>query len=252
MQPTDTLMISTTTPAACAQSEGSVERLEYPGVAIPEQIPLAIYLPPCYGERAQQLSALYLLHGYPFDENHWIDLGVVELVDRQIIAGEWPPMMMIMPRQPEPLFRSTDGGPGSYEQEFIEGLLPFIESSYQVASSRAILGISRGGIWALEIGFRNPQLFNAVGAFSPALALNYAAAEYDPFELAISLERMPDRILLLYGETDWAKTETVRLSDVMLEMQIAHTAMEVPGGHVDSTWARALHEALAILLESTP
>jgi enterochelin esterase-like enzyme len=207
-----------------------------------------VYLPACFEETEEEIGSLYLLHGYPFDENHWLDLGVVEVANRQIGAGAWPNVIIIMPRQPEPLFRGTDGGKGSYEEEFLEGLIPYIQRTYSVDGPRAIVGISRGGIWSLEIGLRNMYLFYGVGAFSPALAVNAAAPEYNPFELVRTLQLDSQRILLLYGDSDWAKTETVRLGDLMQELGISHSSVEVPGGHLDSTWAQALQEGLGLLL----
>ena len=123
-----------------------------------------IYLPPCYGSGVNDYPALYLLHGYPFDEKQWIDLGTIEIVDGMIQAGMRSPFFVVMARQPEPLFRSTDGGPGSYEQEFLEGLVPAIEGDYEVhpgPTGRVVAGLSRGGVWALEIGLRNPGIGTA-------------------------------------------------------------------------------------------
>lgn len=248
---TSTNRLSTATPPLCIETEGRLERGEYSGIAIAEQIPISVYLPPCFEELDEEIGALYLLHGYPFDENHWLDLGVAEIADRQMSAGVWPPTLLIMPRQPEPLFRGTDGGAGSFEQELLEGLIPYIQETYKVTGPRSIVGISRGGIWALEIGFRNPQFFHAVGAFSPALAVNNAAPEFDPFQLVRMLQQTPGRILLLYGDTDWAKTETVRLSELMLDLGISHKESEVSGGHLNSTWSRALSEALDFILNTT-
>jgi enterochelin esterase-like enzyme len=121
------------------------------------------------------------LHGKPFDEAHWDDLGLDEAAEAGIVAGEWSPLLLVMPHVPEPLFSQTDGGPGSYEQELLEGLLPAIGSRYPIDHARlAISGISRGGVWALEIGLRHPETFGIVASLSPALALNRARPQYDP------------------------------------------------------------------------
>ena len=91
---------------------------------------------------------LYLLHGYPYDETEWATLGLDLTVAGSVLSGEWPPFLVVMPRVPDPLYRSTDGGPGSYEEEMVDGLVSFIDLTFQTdprPERRAIAGISRGG-----------------------------------------------------------------------------------------------------------
>jgi hypothetical protein len=137
--------------AACTETIGSFQTGLYPGIAVATEVPFSIYLPPCYGAQDEQYPTLYLLHGYPYDQGHWQDLGAIEIADDGIGQGDWPPFIMVMPLQPDPLFRGSDGGPGSYEMELLEGLIPYIEGEYRSdPSGRALAGISRGGVWALE------------------------------------------------------------------------------------------------------
>ncbi len=227
----------------CMETVGQLEESSYRGVAVPEEIPFKVYLPPCYDVSGERFPALYLLHGYPFDESQWIDLGAIEIVEGLIRESERSAIVVVMPRQPEPLFRSSDGGPGSYEQEFLEGLLPAIEREYRVLperSGRVVAGLSRGGVWALEIGLRNPDRFAAIGALSPALAVNYAREVYDPYYLAQEQEQIPDHIVLLAGEEDWALPGTQRLGGILTQRGIEYAWIEVPGGHEDSTWKAGL------------
>jgi enterochelin esterase-like enzyme len=215
------------------------------------EVPLLVYLPPCYSEADPGYPVVYLLHGLPYDERHWLDLGTVDWVESRMAAGDMPPMVVVMPYQPEPLFTSTDGGPGSYEQEFLEGLLPFVESQYRVDSERRGLGgISRGGIWALEIAFHDPGSIAALAALSPALAVNSPRPAYDPFELASSATTLPGHILLLAGDRDWAATGTERLSQLLAGRAIQHKFTLVPGDHSDPTWSGALGEVFNFLSEA--
>ena len=221
----------------------------YRGAAVAQEVPYLIYLPPCYDQRSERYPTLYLLHGFPFDANHWMDLGAAELVDKGIARDGWPPVILVMPLQPEPLFRGSDGGPGSYETELLEGLIPHIESTYRVdLTERSLGGISRGGVWALEIGFRNPEEFASVAGLSPALAVNHPRPPYDPFEISVSGQALPVEILLVAGEDDWAKTETVRLSEVLNSQGHQHSLQLVKGDHSDTTWAAAMPEVLRFLI----
>ena len=238
------------TPTQCAEPGGQVIQGTYPAIAVPGEVPLAVYLPPCYADQERPLPVLYLLHGYPFDEGHWLALGAAQVADGLILSGQRPAFLMVMPRQPEPLFRSSDGGQGSYESELLDGLLPYVESTYPAApdqGSRALAGISRGGVWALEIGLRHPETFSAVGALSPALAVNHARAPYDPFQIVQSGAELPERLLLMAGDKDWAAAQTLRLSTLLNDLGWPHLWLQIPGGHTAATWEAGMLPVLEYL-----
>ena len=233
---------------------GTVETDSHPGFVLPEQIPYRIYLPPCYHLRERRYPVLYLLHGFPFDESHWVELGVIELVDEKIESDNWPPFIIVMPRQPEPLFTSSDGGPGSYEEEFLEGLIPYIDQTYRTLTTqdtRAMAGISRGGVWALEITFRHPDLINAVASLSPALHVNYARPPYDPFVIINSGARLPSRIYLSAGEGEASFLDKVEELSLALDAHgVAHSFIVGSGGHDAEGWKAMMEEALNFLVKN--
>ncbi len=229
--------------AVCTELAGSLQEGVYRGIAVAEDIPYNIYLPPCYDVYGEDYPTLYLLHGYPHNQGHWQDLGAIEMANDGIGAGIWPPFIMVMPLQPEPLFRGSDGGPGSYETELLEGLIPHIESNFRSdPSARALAGISRGGVWALEVAFRNPMDFISVAALSPALAVNGARPPYDPFNIVAAAVQFPSQILLLAGDEDWAAVETERLSQSLIEAGVEHVFQITEGNHSDETWAAVLRD----------
>jgi len=252
-RPAATEQVPTAVPTEeCTEAAGSLQAGVYRGIAVAQDIPYNLYLPPCYDSLDQYYPTLYLLHGYPFDETHWESLGAIEIANDGIGGGEWPPFIMVMPLQPEPLFRSSDGGPGSYETELLEGLVPFIEKNFRSdPSARALAGISRGGVWALEVAFRNPLEFDSVAALSPALAVNSARPPYDPFEIVANSDRYPRRILLLAGDKDWAAVETKRLSQALSEAGAEHTFRIMAGDHSNETWAAAMGEVIGFLALGT-
>ncbi len=244
----------TTTPTpACTEPRGRLEQGAYPGAVAQGAVPVLVYLPACYDVDPAAYLLLILLHGKGtgMDETQWLDLGAVALADAGIARG-WPPFLMAMPRQPEPLFSGSDGGPGSYEAELLEGLLPYLQATYRLrrdAEGRALLGLSRGGVWALEIGLRRPDLFAQVAALSPALAVNYPRPAYDPFALAEAGGPLPARVHLSAGEADWARSETERLAGMLQATGVEVEMLLVPGDHSRDTWLQALPEALAFLVE---
>jgi enterochelin esterase-like enzyme len=217
------------------------------------EVPFRIYLPACAATGSERLPVLYLFHGYPFDEAHWDTLGLDEMVESWIQAQEVPRVVLVMPRLPEPLFRGPkSGGPGSYEAELLQGLLPAVEAEYPVATSpdrRAIAGISRGGVWSLEIGMRHPEAFATVAALSPALSVNYAPPTYDPLVLAAGTSPLPERFYVAVGAEDWARPKSEALVETLQARGKSAVLDIVPGGHAAETWIAALPGLLTYVTE---
>ncbi|TET85568.1 MAG: hypothetical protein E3J37_01685 [Anaerolineales bacterium] len=252
--PTRTLTpTSSPTPTpVCTDKYGRVEVTTYPGFVLPEQIPVRIYLPPCYAQDGQRYPVLYLLHGFPFDESHWGDLGVDGLADEGIGSGTWPPFIIVMPRQPEPLFTSSDGGPGSYEAEIVEGLVSYIDRTYRTdicPEARALGGISRGGVWALEVAFRHPNMFDIVAALSPALHMNYARPPYDPLVIVRKDSRLPGHIFLSAGDQEVQfRAKVEKLSQTLEEIGIPHMLVIGSGGHDAELWITVIQDMLNFIV----
>jgi enterochelin esterase-like enzyme len=236
----------------CNESVGKVIEDEYQGVNIQSKIPILVYLPPCYGTGDKTYPTLYLLHGKPGNETYWIPFGVVQAADTEIGRNGSAGFIMVMPDIPEPLFCSTDGGPSSYEAEFTEGLLPYIESNFHTIRSpeaRAIAGISRGGVWALEIGLTRPDLFKSVIALSPALSVNYPRPEYDIFFLAGKAQDY-QKFFLAAGDMDWALGETTRLADTFAKQGTNYEMEIVSGEHEAKTWTNVIPSMLQFVTKN--
>lgn len=236
---------------ACRHGKGSLNDGEYPGAVVSGPVPYKIYLPDCLAVTPSPMPVLYLFHGKPYDETHWIDLGVIDVYQTGVEKGLWSEAVLVFANLPEPLFSQTDGGPGSMEQEFLNGLLPAIETQFLAGGEtgrRAVVGISRGGIWSLEIGLNNPDLAAVVGAFSPSLAVNYPRPQFDPLELARNASNSSKRYFLLAGEGDWARQETERLASVLEQSGQAVELIVVPGEHLDPTWQAGLEPLLEFVL----
>jgi enterochelin esterase-like enzyme len=249
VHPTASAFAPETQPLACLSPEPQELERTYEGVAVAGEVPVLILLPPCYEETQEAYPVLYLLHGKPMTEQQWRDLGLAEILQQGWREARWPAFIAVAPRQPEPLFSNSDGGPGSYEEEFFEGLVPFIEASLAVdtlPSRRALGGISRGGVWALELALTHPEAIGTVAALSPALAVNYARPLYDPLHLALDSGPLP-RLFLGAGEADWARPATERLSQLLLDREADVRTDLVEGGHEEATWLRLLPGALDFL-----
>ncbi len=245
---------STPAPASrptCDQLEGSLEFTSYTGVVNEDEIPVIVYLPPCYGMFEYRYPVLYTLHGYPLDENHWMDLGIIEVAERGYASQRWPHFLIVLPFIPQTLNIHTDGGDGSYEQEFIEGLYPYIIKNYQVRSGSeyaALAGVSRGAVWSLEIGLRNSEVIGIVASLSPALHVNNPRPAYNPFFLVRESTDLPDRIFLSVGaEEGGFHDKTIEFVELLTSLDIQHTFLKSTGAHIDSTWVAIMDDVIAFV-----
>jgi enterochelin esterase-like enzyme len=253
--PSVTATIAATATVDCRAGPGRVDEITYPSLLLDQPIPARVYVPPCHDQTTQSFPTLYLLHGYPYDETEWELLGVESLVDEAVRSGDWPPFLVVMPRVPDPLFRSTDGGPYSYEAELTEGLVSYIDLAYHSdprPDRRAIAGISRGGVWSLEIALNNPDVFDGVAAISPALSLNSARREYDPVFIVRRGETLPSKIYLLAGDEDWARQATEDFALLLEGLGVPHQLVVYRGGHDDASWAPELEPLIAYLVADWP
>lgn len=234
----------------CHSSVGQVVKDKFASTVIGGSVPVKIYLPPCYTDAGNinQYPVIYLFHGSPFDENHWINIGVVDAANNLIGSGELPPFMIVMPRGDlDGTFGHSSGGDNSWEGVIVNELLPYIDKNYRTLTDRryrAIGGISRGGVWSLEISFRHPDLFGSVGGHSPALSVNLASGDYDPFNAIHDHPIDSLRIYLDAGDTDWTRFSTSDLSKALDDMHIPHTFAINPGDHLDSYWSSQVYAYL--------
>ncbi len=240
---------------SCQTHPGRLERVSYSSLNLGRPVPVIVFVPPCYDLAHRAYPVLYLIHGYPMDETEWVDLGAARLAADAMQAGLWPPFLIVMPRAPDPLFTRTDGGPHSYESEVLDGLVSFIDLAYRTdprAQARGLAGISRGGVWALEIALRNPDVFDSVGALSPALEGNSPRAAYDPSVIARGSGPFPGRIFLAAGDRDWAREGTQAFEQLLSGRHVAHEYVTFHGGHEDAAWATTIEPLIRFLTAAWP
>ena len=194
-----------------------------------------VYLPPCYDpDVAGGYPLLLMLHGQAATNDQWLRLGLTNAADELIMKKEIEPLVIVMP------FEVT-WTPGPKESQFdealIEDVLPYIEEQYAVCaqrSCRAVGGLSRGGNWAVHLGFAYPQLFGIVGAHSTPLFYGelwniQAAAGSPPESLPL--------IVIDAGDRD-AEKELVREFITALDAAgIPFDFFEFPGRHEESYWS---------------
>jgi enterochelin esterase-like enzyme len=232
----------------CVETQGRIEQGTFPSAILGREQPYRVYLPPCYDASEEIYPVLYMLHGYPYDDSHWDDLGIDEAADAGIAQSTLPPFVIALPAADnEGTFTKTSGGPKSFEGVMLEEFIPFVEARYRVSSKpggRAIGGMSRGAVWSLEIAFRSPELFSAVGGHSAALNVNLAPPQFDPIFLASSADLKSLRIYLDAGENDWVLPGVEQIHQELTAAGIVHVYNLFPGYHEDGYWSAHVAEYL--------
>jgi len=237
---------ATSTPAPtatrCAETVGQMVQGTFPSPVQGIQQRYRIYLPPCYGQSGRLYPTLYLFHGNVYTESHWDDLGVAQAAG----AGRTP-FLIVLPFGGE-IANATSGGDWSFEGVVMNELIPFIEQRYcawPAAAGRAIGGISRGGYWSLEIGFRHPEHFAAVGGHSAALFYNNAGPVYNPLTTGANPRLSALPIYLDIGERDWLRQGVFDLHALLETAGAPHAWQLNPGAHQDAYWQEHMVEYLA-------
>ncbi len=246
----------TPTPYYCAYMRGKTESATFSSKAMGERVRFLVHLPPCYDDYpAAAFPVVYLLHGWPLDERHWDTLGVDEVLDDWVIRGMAGPAIIVLPGvSADGLYVNSSGGSWSFEGMLVDELVPLVDQTYRTwrdPAGRAIGGVSRGGVWALEIAFRHQDMFSIVGGHSPALALNRPMPQYDPF-LLVKEDVSGIRIYLDAGDLDWAKASTAKLYEALSERGADVTYQVHNGGHVDKLWQESMADYVAFYTATWP
>jgi enterochelin esterase-like enzyme len=233
---------------------GTLEDDRLPSPIIGEELPYRVYLPPDYAtNQGRRYPVLYMLHGAGGNYTEWSDSFLPERLDQMVRQGEVPPLILVMPDDtgdgPTYWANWSNDGP-RWADYVIQDVVGAIDGRYRTlptAAGRAIGGLSMGGLGALHIAMRRPDVFGAVGAHSPSIRVErdptlwFLAGdnwnEHDPIWLA---QHAPDldklRIWLDAGDSDiWLDNISV-LHRALLARGVQHEWHVFPGEHEAEYW----------------
>ena len=238
----------TPTPPLCWKTGGLLVEDVVMSDVLVQPVQLLVYLPPCYNQLPDlSYPALYLIHGQGFANDQWVQMGLIDLLDRWVAIGESPPIIIVMPGVSD--WSEPDSFP--FGQALVEEIIPSIEHDFRAASgreARKVGGISRGASWALHLGLKNWQIFSAFGAHS--LPVFYTDAPSIPAWLdAIPVEQRP-QIYLDYAESDQSaiRRSTDRLIEMLDARGYSYHFYTAPGMHDQDYWGANLEEYLRFYL----
>jgi enterochelin esterase-like enzyme len=242
-------------PVRCQETIGQVADETYFSDVSGTKQTYIVYVPPCYDVTPTRYPTIYLIHGAGVDDTHWESLGVFKAMDEGIQAGKLAPAIIVLPSGDADLFMNTSGDSGSYEAQIADELIPTVDNLFRTdprPEMRAIGGISRGGVWSLEIGFRHPGLFNIVGGHSPCLNLNGAPPEFDPLKMTDKPTLKTQRIFLDAGDRDECKIGADEQHLALENSGVAHVYKIWPGGHENALWEAHLGDYLDFYTQTWP
>lgn len=141
-----------------------------------------------------------------------------------LVVGVYTPDLLGEARQPERVER--------YAEWVAHELVPQLHARFEFASTAprelGVDGVSLGGMVALEVGLRYPELFGAVGALQPAVRGREA-------ELASLAERARTRarqaLRLMSSDRDPLLPVVQKLSRELRKRYVPHRLVVSPGGH---------------------
>lgn len=123
-----------------------------------------VYLPPGYEKDTERRYPLLVwFHGGGENENGWGRVGKIgEIVQQREEKGELQPFIVLSPSAGA--FTPIWFG---YEKRFIEDTLPTVQKKYRTNGTVVGFGHSMGGLTALMLVTRQPELFDGMCVASP-------------------------------------------------------------------------------------
>jgi enterochelin esterase-like enzyme len=219
-----------------------------------------MYTPPDYDQNTtEKYPVLYILHGGGEDQRGWAIQGKTDLIiDNLISQKKAVPMIVVMVDGNLPLNGFGGETLGVFEKELKQSVIPFVEQNYRVktdAKSRALAGLSMGGIQTLYTGVKNTDLFSYLGVFSSGwiqpMQKDIADSQYAFMEN--NLDKINSNLKLFWisqgGKEDiaWKNCQTMILK--FDEMKIKYAYSEYPGGHSWPVWRNNLYNFAQLLFK---
>ncbi|WP_326984408.1 alpha/beta hydrolase-fold protein [Chryseobacterium sp. MYb264] len=220
-----------------------------------------VYLPPNYGKK--KMPVLYLYHGTGEDITGWEKQGyIMNILDHLFDENKAKEMIVVMDygvalnpeeeKLPDNSERTVLSAK-NLEKIVMQELIPYIESKYSTNNKKAIAGLSRGSYQAMLIGLNHPEIFSAIGSFSPVI---YGGDNNEPFkELSINnllKSKQKPLFFLGIGEKedprflDFNKT----ITDYLDQNKYPYTQYHSPQTyHEWLTWRRCLYQFAQLIFK---
>lgn len=234
----------TPTPAPCTETTGSVVDRDVPSKILTESVSVKVYLPPCYNsEDDTKYSVLYMLHGQTSLDDQWMRIGLLIKMDELLAQKKVHPFLIVLPNE---IRSNTVAFESKFGDAVVEEIIPYIDQHFNTCTERAcraIGGLSRGGNWAVHLGFSNPELFTAVGAHSAPLFYG----EISNINKITTSPELIESLPVFYvdvGNKDEDHADVMLFLDTLQDLNIPHKFNNNIGYHDESYWRAHVEEYL--------
>lgn len=219
-----------------------------------------IYTPPGYDANTKEkFPVLYILHGGGEDERGWANQGKTDVILDNLIADKRAkPMLVVMPDANFSASGFSEDYLLTVEQEIKGSVIPFIEKNYRTKTdpgSRALAGLSMGGLNTLYTGIKNNDMFAYLGVFSSGWILpmqnDIAGAQYDFMKKNQPTinKNLKAFWIAMGGKQDIAYNNCQLMLAKFKELNINYTYYEYPGGHIWPVWRNNLYHFAPLLFQ---
>ncbi len=269
--------------AACGPRATLLERRTLDSGLLGRSKELAVLrAPPAEGVDPATLPVVVLLHGMGDDHTSLDRSGLSERLRAAMIEGRVPRAHFVMPDGERGFWLDWHDGSHPYERYVLEEVLPAGEALLGVEGARDrrhLMGVSMGGIGALQTGLRHPELFASVTSLSGLVLDPDGAREFlhtafirhfvdlervfgdgtdeaymdawNPFRT--SARRAPDlgqRIFLAAGSRDDEdfRDTTTAFHEHLERLGVEHEFEIYDGKHGWRWWAPVIDRALAYVI----
>ncbi|MCW3806963.1 alpha/beta hydrolase-fold protein [Plebeiibacterium marinum] len=219
-----------------------------------------MYTPPGYDKNTKEkYPVLYLLHGGGEDQRGWATQGKIDLIlDNLIAEGKAKQMVVVMLDGNMALSGFSEDFFKLFEADLSQVVIPFVEKHYRVktdAQSRALAGLSMGGMQTLYAGLHNTQLFGYLGVFSSGwihpMQDELANKQYAFIKENTKLinKNLKSFWISMGGKEDIAWKNCQIMLGKFDEMKIKYVYSEYPGGHSWPVWRNNLYNFSQVLFK---
>jgi enterochelin esterase family protein len=232
---------------------GAVASVWYQSKALGILRRMHIYTPPGYETGKGKYPVFYLLHGSGDSDDVWSSEGRAAIIlDNLIAAKQAKPMIVVMPAGHTPA-KVPAGAPGAmrnrdFEKDFVQDIMPYVESHYRVRSdrnSRAIAGLSMGGMQTLNISMAHLDKFAYIGVFSAGWFRQTPEAIETEFAAALNDVRARKGLRLFWfatGKDDSLISSTRTTVETLKKHGFNIEFQESTGMHTWINWRDYLHQ----------
>jgi enterochelin esterase-like enzyme len=228
----------------CLESKGKVQVEQINSQSLSSPLEFTVYLPPCYDKSRQHpYPVLYMLHGQTNNNDQWPRLGLLDAADELIGTGEIAPLIIVMPYE---ITWSVGPEKSKFGETLLVDLFPYIEGTYNVCSKgqcRAIGGLSRGGNWAVNLGFAHPELFTAVGSHSAPLFFGEINRISSMFSGGETVDKLP-RFYIDAGHKDENLAQVLAFVVLLKKYDVPYVYTQFTGYHSEDYWGAHVRDYL--------